>query len=441
MSLNDAPSPEVVSVEMGYGHLRAALPLIDALGGTLLYADEPPLCDPEEQRLWGYLRRAHELLSKPTQLTSWLGIDPTQWMDRLTNIPPLYAQRDQTHPNAGTRALDFLITRGLGRGLVEHLQATGVPLVTTFYAPAIVADRAGIDRIYCVVTDADINRVWAPKRGQHSRIRYFAPSPRVIRRLQAYGVPRDRITMTGFPLPVELLGGRDLGVLRKNLARRLVRLDPCGVFRELFRYDVEHEFGQLPADEEGARPRLLFAVGGAGAQAEMAFEFLPSLRDAIVAGHLEVTLVAGIRSEVVETFTQAIERAGLGSHLERGVSILHAPTFEGYYRRFNEALADTDILWTKPSELSFYAGLGIPLVLAKPVGSHERFNRRWLRDQGVALKQRALKHTIGWLDEWLNDGTLAAAAWSGFVRLPKDGTYQIVARIQAETGAARTAAQ
>ena len=31
-----------------------------------------------------------------------------------------------------------------------------------------------------------------------------------------------------------------------------------------------------------------------------------------------------------------------------------------------------------------------------------------------------------WISDWLEDGTLAAAAWSGFQRLPKFGAYRIL---------------
>jgi hypothetical protein len=112
------------------------------------------------------------------------------------------------------------------------------------------------------------------------------------------------------------------------------------------------------------------------------------------------------------------------------VPILTATHFDEYYRKFNALLRRTDILWTKPSELSFYAGLGLGVVLAKPVGSHERYNRRWLREQGVALKQYAPRHAADWFDEWLKDGTLAAAAWTGFLRLPKDATDRIVGAVR-----------
>lgn len=412
-------TPALVSAEMGYGHLRAALPLVEAFGTKLLNADQAPLADESEALLWARVRRIQELLSKPIQLGRLLG-NPLGLMDRVTNIPPLHT-RGLEEPHLGARALDFLIRRGLGRGLVRYLKETGVPLVTTFYAPAIIADRAGCDS-YCVVTDADINRVWAPMDGKKSRIHYFAPSTRVVRRLAAYGVPRSRITMTGFPLPPELVGDRDLSILRRDLAARLVRLDPSGLFRELHRDGVERELGSLPAGQEQKPPRMTFAVGGAGAQAEMAFQFLPSLKRSILAGQLELTLIAGIRKDVANTFARALEHNELSSQ----VDVMTASSFDEYYRKFNALMRRTDILWTKPSELSFYAGLGLGVVLAKPVGSHERYNRRWLREQGVALKQHAPGHAAEWLDEWLNDGTLAAAAWTGFLRLPKDATSRIV---------------
>lgn len=412
---------------MGYGHLRAALPLAEVLGTELLHVDRPPFADHDEQKLWDRVRRAQEVLSKPSQFTSWLG--GAGWMDKVTNIPSLYTRSDLSAPTAGTRALDFLVKRGLGRGLMLHLERTGAPLVTTFYAPAIIADAAGYGEIYCVVTDADVNRVWAPMDAFRTRIHYFAPSTRVVRRLAAYGVPREKITLTGFPLPTNLLGDATLDELRESLARRLVRLDPQHSFRDLYGRDAVRMLGHLPTEEEHHPPTLTFAVGGAGAQSDMADQFLPSLKKMIATGRMNVNLVAGTRADVAEKLRQSIDRAGLGHLSEKGIRVVAAPHFGSYYADFNELLRNTDILWTKPSELSFYAALGLPLVLAKPVGSHERYNRRWLREQGVALKQHKVKHAAAWLQEWLEDGTLAAAAWSGFMRMSKDGTYRILRQL------------
>jgi hypothetical protein len=280
-----------------------------------------------------------------------------------------------------------------------------------------------------VVTDTDINRVWAPFAPKQSAIHYFVPSRRAALRLQAYGVRKSHITFTGFPLPHALVGGTSLAVLRRNLAARLVRLDPEGAFRETHGAELGHFLGPLPEAERGKPPHLVFAVGGSGTQAGLAQYFLPSLRALIESGALRVTLVAGIRSEVAATFRDALSKSGLLPAIGAGVEILEAAGHAAYFAAFAELMAGTDVLWTKPSELTFYGALGIPIVCARPVGIHESYNRRWAIEHGAGLKQRDPRYVAEWITEWLSDGTLAAAAWSGFVRMPKFGLYRILEKL------------
>jgi hypothetical protein len=418
-------TPLVVAVDMGYGHVRAARPIARALGTAVTLVDQPPLVGPEERKVWDRVRSAYEWTSRASQLP-WVGV-PFRWaLDSVTDIPPLHPYRDLSAPTRGVATLDRLVRRELGRGLVAHLRETGAPLVTTFYSPAIAADAAGLPGVWCVVTDSDVNRVWAPLDAAATGIRYLVPSPRAARRLRSYGVPERQITFTGFPLPHELLGGRDLSALRRNLASRLLRLDPGGVFRRDHQDEVAHFLGPLPVEEPAGPPTVTFAVGGAGAQAGMAAAFLPAMRGAIEEGRLRLALVAGVRPAVADRFREEVRRAGLEDALGRGLEILHAGTLEEYFDRFDALLARTDVLWTKPSELSFYAALGLPLVFASPVGVHERYNRRWVRESGAGLVQREPAAAWQWLSDWLEDGTLAAAAWSGFTRLPKHGLYRIL---------------
>jgi hypothetical protein len=89
-------------------------------------------------------------------------------------------------------------------------------------------------------------------------------------------------------------------------------------------------------------------------------------------------------------------------------------------------MRETDILWTKPSELSFYAGLGIPIVMTPPIGSQERFNRQWLFEIQAGIKQEKPEHADQWLFDWLDNGRLAEAAWAGFLKARKLGTYRIL---------------
>lgn len=420
---------ELVAIDMGYGHLRPAYSLAEMLpGAEVLHADAPPASSAQEQRAWEQARTGYEMLSRGSRLPL-VGGALKAVLDEVTAIPSLYPHRDLSQPTVPVRALEAMAKRGLGRGLAERLKRNGKSLLTTFYAPAVLSDFHGCERVYCVVTDSDVNRVWAPPVPSKSNITYCAPSMRVARRLRAYGVPQDRIRMTGFPLPHALVGGLSAPVLRRDLQRRLAALDPLGRFRAEGRQEVTKLLEDGRKHDENP-PHLVFAVGGAGAQAEMAFEFLPSLAPGLRRKKWKLTLVAGIRPEVKALFLDAIERAELVDELEAGdVEILLEGTHEQYFQRFNQVLHDADILWTKPSEVSFYGALGIPLLFSQPMGSHEHYNQRWAVDSGSGVEQYDPRYVAHWLEEMLDDGTLAAAAWAGYMRMPKFGLYRVIEEV------------
>lgn len=415
----------VVAIEMGYGHLRPARALAQELAVAVMHTDRSPLADPEEQRRWQATRRLYESVSRVSGIP-WLGPPLRGILNSITDIPNLYPFRDLSGATLGVKLLERSARQGLGRSIVRYLQERDLALLTTFYSPAVLADFHGYDRIHCVVTDSDVNRVWAPISPKTSKIRYLAPSGRVVRRLRAYGVDPAHIELTGFPLPHSLVGGPDAPFLRKNLLRRLARLDPTHTFRHSFAADLAH-LGPLPDTNEP--PHLVFAVGGSGAQTELSAAFLPSLRPLLERRRVRLTLVAGVRDAVKARFEDEISRAGLDKHLGASVNILHEPVLDNYFQRFDLLLADTDVLWTKPSELVFYAALGIPLLLSPPVGIHESYNLRWARENGAGLKQRDARVVGDRLLEHLHDGNLASAAWAGYRRLPHDGLYRIIERV------------
>jgi hypothetical protein len=419
---------------MGHGHLRAAHALAEALGTEVAEADRPPLAPAEEQRLWTASRRVYELASRAAQLPV-LGGPLRRLLDRVTDIPHLHPRRDLSAADRSTRVLGRLVDRGLGRGLAARLAESGRPLLTTYFATAIAADAHlpadWAAPLYCVGTDTDLARVWVGRRPAAGRVRYLLPTRRAWRRLRAYGVPEARLELTGYPLPGSLLGGPDLPALRRHLAARLVRLDPSGAFREQTRHEIGTFLGPLP--EGGpARFTVTFVVGGAGAQAGVARSLLRSLARWVDRGALRLALVAGTRPAIAERFVAWAREAGLAGQLGDGVEILVEEEHDAYFRRFDALLATTDVLWTKPSELTFFGALGLPLVFTWPVGMQERYNRRWAVELGAGLRQRDPRCAGEWLEEWLADGTLAAAAWSGFLRLPKLGLYQILERLGAE---------
>jgi hypothetical protein len=409
---------------MGYGHLRPAHSLADHLGTQVHRSDAPPLADPDEIRRWDRTRLFYEIASRASQVPV-LGRPVRRLLDGITYIDPLHPRRDQSEATYSVHTLDRMIRDGLGARLVARLRETDETLLTTFYAPAIAADRAGLDRVHCVVTDADIHRVWAPREPGRTRIRYYVPTQRALRRLRAYGVPGDNIVLTGFPLPGELVGGETRARMAKALARRVRRLDPKGVFRRQWRKEFLNGLPEVPREEAEAPPLVTFAVGGAGAQTALVRRALPGLRSQVESGALRVALVAGVRRPVADRFREWVEAAGLGDRLGAGIEVVCRPDFASYYRAFNELIARTDVLWTKPSELVFYAALGLPLLLSSPVGFQERYNRDWVVSRGAALLARDPDRIGFRIREWISEGVLAAAAWSGYHFLPAMGTYRI----------------
>jgi hypothetical protein len=409
--------PIVAAIDMGYGHVRAALPLADALGVPLLRMEEPPLGDEVDRRFWERTRRFYEPLTRFSQIPA-LGGPLRAVLAAITAIPPPWPQRDLSAPSAGTRWMERAARSGVGARLARQLLDSGAPLVTTFYAAAVLAELHGASRLHCVVTDTDVNRVWAPPDPRRSAIRYFAPSAHARRRLLSYGVLPDNVRMTGFPLPHELVGGRDRSALRRNLAARLARLGP----REYLRARVEADLGPLP--RAGAPPLVVFAIGGAGAQLPLAADLVRGAAAEVKSERLRLALVAGRRDDAARGLRSAVLDSGLAGH--PGVTVLHEPDLVAYLRRFNMLLAEADALWSKPSELTFFAALGLPFISAPPVGAHEQWNRRWAEEQGALFVQHDPRVCGAWLRELIEDGTLARAAWSGYLHLPALGLYEIV---------------
>ena len=421
----DTASPPVVAaVHMGYGHLRAADALATALGTAIVEVDRPPLATEEEVRVWERLRVFYEALSRGTE-RRLIGPLLDRLLNRITKIPRMERADRQAGATGAVKYLSRLSRDGLCAGFVRGLVESGASLLTTFYAPAILADAAGVEHVGCVVTDADVNRVWVAADPAMSRVRYFAPTRRAVRRLRAYGVPCDRILLTGFPLPPALVAD---GALERNLANRLARLDPGGTFARTAPEAARRLVADADPAARGAPPLLTFAIGGAGAQRRTAVEWLRALAPSVRAGAVRLALIAGMRRDAREAFERETAALGLvpGEGPFAPLSLLYAETFPEYVRRFDAMVAETDVLFTKPSELTFFAALGLPLALTHPIGAQEVANRRWVSRRGAALDAPAPARVAAWLAESSRKGELAATAWRG-LSLPSDGTDRILA--------------
>jgi hypothetical protein len=279
-----------------------------------------------------------------------------------------------------------------------------------------------------VICDADINRVWVPENPSESGIKYLAPCSQVKRRLMLYGVPEENIFLTGFPLPIENIGDKKkLEILKEDLFNRLLRLDPADRFFKFHSKSSLHmlEKSSVPQRKEDYF-NLLFAVGGAGVHTETAGKILKSLKVKIMDGRVKLTLSAGTRQETAKRFLEFIDSLKLSGYIGNGIQILHDSDINKFFDKFNKALRTTDVLWTKPSELSFYCALGIPILIAPPVGSHENLNRDWLMSVHAGiLPPGPVEYTDQWLMDLWETGRLAEAAWDGFLKARKMGTYKI----------------
>jgi UDP-N-acetylglucosamine:LPS N-acetylglucosamine transferase len=221
--------------------------------------------------------------------------------------------------------------------------------------------------------------------------------------MEAYGVPASRIRVTGYPLPGELVG-QDRAALKRNFRARMERIG-----------------------RKGKAPLVVFAVGGAGAQVPLAKAVIGGMKKQILEGALRLALVAGRRSDVAAALSAALSAHGLVGHA--GTELLYERDVYGYFRRFNELLARADVLWSKPSELTFFAALGLPFIAAPAVGAHEGCNLRWATDRGAALPQHDPAVAGDWLLEWVEDGVLASAAEAGMC-LPQMGLYDIADQVE-----------
>ncbi len=424
----------VVSVNMGYGHERAAYGLRDLAYDGIITANAYPGIPAKDKKLWADSRKLYETISrmKPIPVIGDMLFDV---MDKMQRIAPFYPRRDLSAPNMQIRQTYYFIENlGLCKHLIDKLAKNPKPLICTFFMPAFAAEVYDYpEDIYLVVCDADMARAWAPRDPKKSRIKYFAPNGRVRERLILYGVKAENIFLTGFPIPKEVIGGPEGLIIKKDLLGRLCNLDPNGIFMHKYVNTLEAELGPGTCPIRRTHPlTLTFAIGGAGAQSKLALDVLHSLRLKIKKNAMDMRLVAGTKKDLLLKFQDAVKDMGLSKNLDKNLFIDYYPDRHSYFIEFSKILRKTDILWTKPSELSFYCGAGLPIIMAPSIGSQEQFNRIWLKMVGGGVAQSDPKYTNEWLFDWINSGGLARMAWNGYIEAPTHGSYRIESIITGE---------
>ncbi len=428
--MNNMNKAWVASVNMGYGHQRTAHPLKNfAYKNQIINANDYPGIPRSDRKIWEESRKFYEAISK-FKRAPVIGNAAFYCYDNFfQKIIEFYPCKDLSRPTFLTKRTYGLIKQGWGKDFVERLAKNPMPLVTTFFIPAFMAEEFGYPgEIYLVVCDADVSRQWAPQNPLSSRINYCAPTRRVYDRLKLYGISKRRLFLTGYPLPesnISAGGGRafwKMATLKKDLGARLANLDRGGAY--LLRYHdlVRENLGAVP--ETAGRPlTIMFSSGGAGAQGEIGIAIARQLERKIKHGYVKLILSVGTNRNMRQRYLKFARQAGIAG--KSGFEILFEEKIGDYFNRFNKTLRSTDILWTKPSELSFYSALGLPIIVAPPIGSQEDFNKSWLLKSGFGLAQEDMACIDQWLDDWLEQGYLAEAAMEGFIEGEKFGARNI----------------
>jgi len=421
----------VVTANMGYGHQRTTYPLRDlALGDGIIAANNYEGILTNDRNIWKSSREFYEFISRLTRIPL-IGSGVFAIYDKLQEIISFYPKRDLSQHSLQLHVIFSLIKKGWGKQLIERIisiekeKDTKIfpPFLTSFFIPAFMAEILGYPgEIFCIICDADVARTWVSLVPSKSRIKYFAPNQRVKERLQLYGVKKENIFLTGYPLPKENIGTVKMNILKQDLANRIVNLDPHKRYQHYYAPLVKKYIGQLP--EKSDHPlTIMFAVGGAGAQKENGIKIIKSLSSKIKNRQVKIILVAGIKPKIKDYFDKNIKKLGLEKN--KNIEIIFERDINSYFQKFNQALRKTDILYTKPSELSFYSALGIPIIIAPCIGSQEEFNKRWLLSTGFGVLQKDPNYIDQWLFDWIEEGYLAEAAVEALVEGEQLGTFKI----------------
>ena len=426
----------LIAVNMGYGHQRTAYPLKSfAFNGEIINANSYQGIPGKDKEIWLSSRDFYEFISKFKRFPL-IGEPVFSLYDKFQNIPAYYPKRDLSKPTFGLKKIYSTIEKGWGRDLIEKLKSSrlkprrerdwkqekrSLPLITTFFIPAFMAETFNYPAdIFCVICDADISRTWAPLEPARSKIKYLAPNSWVVNRLKLYGVKEKNIFLSGYPLPIENIGTEKMNILKQDLGYRILNLDPMKKYRQKYKPLLDEKIGHLPEKSDHLLT-IMFSIGGAGAQKEIVGRYLKSLAKKVKEGKIKVILSVGIREKVKRYFLQKIQEYGIS----KGAEIIFGKEINNYFSVFNRKLRNTDILWTKPSELSFYSALGIPIIIAPSIGSQEDFNRKWLLHMDAGILGEDPKYASQWIFDSLDSGRFAEAAMQGFIKEEKLGVFNI----------------
>ena len=76
-----------------------------------------------------------------------------------------------------------------------------------------------------------------------------------------------------------------------------------------------------------------------------------------------------------------------------------------------------------------YCSLGIPIIIADPIGAHEECNKNWLLDIGAGIIQGDPDKSDIWLINKLQEDVFTKLAINGYRRTLRGGLYNILDKL------------
>lgn len=380
---------------MGFGHLRAAHNIASYSKSPILRVDQPPYTNGVDNFLWKSSQSIHTYGSRDKESKNRLFYN---WFEKLMAIP-----ENGTPPSLGpSKFVRTMHKLGAGDRLFKLLNESKPTLLHTFYLPAMLLAYHGYrGKNFLLLCDTDFHRVWTPIDPEKYDLNYCVPILSSADRLNSYGVKRKNIFVTGFPLPMADTGGRDLRLLERDFDARKVRLESNST---------------LPLT-------IMFPFSGAGAYSNLLADLVKSIIEDLKEGSLRLVVSCGNNTHALRSAENLFINYGI-EDLEFAEIMFDNDLFAAF-DEFNAALKSTDVIITKPSEMIFYAALGIPLIFLPPIGAHEEKNRDYIFENNCGVNMVPSSDFPRWLEKSRRKGFLLELAENGFIKLPKNGSVAI----------------
>jgi len=205
-------------------------------------------------------------------------------------------------------------------------------------------------RLITVITDFDVHHLWLADRTDH----YAVASEWTKARLESFGVPSEKITVTGIPVHEKFNGPLDKKVIRRKLG-----LD-------------EHAF------------TVLIATGSFGiGPIKDILSKLNDIQVIVICGHNE-----SLYEELSRTATARVKVFKLVDNME-------------------EMMAASDAMVTKPGGLSTSEALArnLPMIFFSAIPGQEQGNVRVLAQYGIGVVPRSSDHIAETLKRWRENGS------------------------------------